>query len=93
MLIVQMSSSVGLKNPMRLDRGKFRLEYFLVDRWSCIVMKLVIYEISLKKAICHMVIREYNYSVVISYSVVSSILLLSTILFLWLSCSESPLSL
>lgn len=64
MLIVQMSSSIGLKNPMQLDRGKFRLEYFLVGRWSCIVMKLVVCEINLKKAICHMVIREYNWSII-----------------------------
>lgn len=55
MLIVQMSSSVGFKKKllMQLDRGEFRLEYFLVDRWSCNIMKLIVYEISLKKAICH----------------------------------------
>lgn len=54
MLIVQMSSFVGLKNPMQ--RGKFRLEYFLVGRRFFIIMKVIVYEMSLKKAVCHMVI-------------------------------------
>lgn len=59
MLVVQISSSAGLKeNPIQLDRGIFRLEYFLVGRGACIIMKLIVYEISLKKAICHVVIMR-----------------------------------
>lgn len=56
MLIVRMSSSVGLKKLPCGWTGEFRLECFLVGRWSCIIMKRIVYEISLRKATRLMVI-------------------------------------